>query len=96
MNAALAKEGMMRRIEYYSPKRVNAIGDLMKFVNAIGEGKSKRLGPATETIENDCDEKLWEINVAEKRQREINTVRSKKALSIIRSRMCTVVWPTPG
>ena len=46
-------------------------------------------GMALDLTENDCDGKPWDFNVEEKRQRAMELVKSKKALLVIGSPMCS-------
>ena len=79
MNAALAKEGFEYSIiEAYSPKRVTGMGELMGLIP----------GMSLDLTENDVDGQPWDFNIADKRERAMRLVKSKKALLLIGSPMC--------
>ena len=80
MNTALAKEGIEHSIiEAYSPKRVTGMAELMGLVP----------GMALDFTTDDHDGKPWDFNIEEKRERAMSLVKSKKALLIIGSPMCS-------
>ena len=87
MNEALSKEGLTSSIiEVYSPKRVNGIGELM----GLAPGMSLDL------TENDVDGLPWDFNNPAKRAKAEQLVRSKKALLLIGSPMCSAFSQIQG
>lgn len=65
--------------EIYSPKRVNAIAELMELIP----------GMSFDLTTNDVDGKPWDFNIEEKRTKAEGLVREKKALLVIGSPMCS-------
>ena len=87
MNAALAKEGIQASdTEVYSPKRVTGMAELMGLIP----------GMALDLPTNDCDGKPWDFNVTEKRERAMEMIRSKRALLLIGSPMCSAFSQLQG
>ena len=60
-------------------KRVTAMGELMGLIP----------GMALDLTENDCDGEPWDFNIEAKRQHAMEMVKSKKALLLIGSPMCS-------
>ena len=76
MNDALAKEGFEHGIiEMYSPKRVNAMAELMGVIP----------GMSLDLTGNDIDGKPWDFNNPEKRERAERMVREKRELLLLGS-----------
>jgi len=79
MNEALMKGNLTGIHEIYSPKRVNAMAELMGLIP----------GMSLDLTNNDIDAKPWDFNIEEKRGRAERLVREKKALLLIGSPMCS-------
>jgi len=87
MNEALAKEGLESSIiEVCSSKRVNGIGVLM----------GPAPGMSLDLTENDVDGLPWDFNKPAKRAKAEQVVRSKKALLLIGSPMCSAFRQIQG